>query len=117
MELLSGDAVGDRHDRIAGVGQRGPGATAELGRDRSARTGAIDRPARGHLDVEGEIDCLHEATLRGAPATEAAFRRAAETELADAQPLPGNAFKVPLARNLIVRTLLDLLQTPEEARP
>ncbi len=58
-----------------------------------------------------------EATLRGAPATEEAFRRAAETELADAQPLPGNAFKVPLARNLIVRTLLDLLQTPEEARP
>ena len=42
---------------------------------------------------------------------------AAETELADARPLPGNAFKVPLARNLIVRTLLDLLETPEEARP
>jgi len=58
-----------------------------------------------------------EATLRGAPATEEAFRRAAETELADAQPLPGNAFKVPLARNLIVRTLVDLVQTPEEARP
>jgi xanthine dehydrogenase YagS FAD-binding subunit len=58
-----------------------------------------------------------EATLRGAPATEEAFRRAAETELADAQPLPGNAFKVPLARNLIVRTLLDLLEAPEEARP
>ena len=56
-----------------------------------------------------------EATLRGAPATEASFRRAAEAELADAQPLPGNAFKVPLARNTIVRTLLDL--TEEEARP
>ena len=58
-----------------------------------------------------------ESTLRGAPATEDAFLRAAETELADARPLPGNAFKVPLARNLIVRTLLDLLETPEEARP
>jgi xanthine dehydrogenase YagS FAD-binding subunit len=58
-----------------------------------------------------------EATLRGAPATEEAFRRAAETELADAQPLAGNAFKVPLARNLIVRTLLDMLQAPEEVRP
>jgi xanthine dehydrogenase YagS FAD-binding subunit len=56
-----------------------------------------------------------EATLRGAPATEDAFRRAAETELADAQPLAGNAFKVPLARNLIVHTLLDLLQTAEGA--
>jgi xanthine dehydrogenase YagS FAD-binding subunit len=58
-----------------------------------------------------------EAALRGATATEEAFRRAAEAELADAQPLPGNAFKVPLARNLIVRTLLDLLDTAEEARP
>ncbi len=49
-----------------------------------------------------------EAVLRGAPATEEIFRRAAEAELADAQPLPGNAFKVPLAHNTIVRTLLDL---------
>jgi xanthine dehydrogenase YagS FAD-binding subunit len=55
-----------------------------------------------------------EAALRGAPATEESFRRAAEAELADAQPLPGNAFKVPLARTLIVRTLLDLLETAEE---
>ena len=55
-----------------------------------------------------------EAALRGAPASQEAFRRAAEAELADAQPLPGNAFKVPLARNLIVRTLLDLLETAEE---
>jgi xanthine dehydrogenase YagS FAD-binding subunit len=55
-----------------------------------------------------------EAALRGAPATEETFRRAAEAELADAQPLPGNAFKVPLARNTMVRTLLDLT---EEARP
>jgi xanthine dehydrogenase YagS FAD-binding subunit len=55
-----------------------------------------------------------ETALRGGPATEDVFRRAAEAELADAQPLPGNAFKVPLARNLIVRTLLDLIQ--EEAR-
>jgi xanthine dehydrogenase YagS FAD-binding subunit len=50
-----------------------------------------------------------EAMLRGQPATEELFRRAAEAELADAQPLPGNAFKVPLARNLLARTLLDLL--------
>jgi xanthine dehydrogenase YagS FAD-binding subunit len=49
-----------------------------------------------------------EAVLRGAPATEEVFGRAADAELADAQPLPGNAFKVPLARNTLVRTLLDL---------
>jgi xanthine dehydrogenase YagS FAD-binding subunit len=49
-----------------------------------------------------------EDALRGARATEDRFRAAAEAELADAQPLAGNAFKIPLARNVIVRTLLDL---------
>ena len=57
------------------------------------------------------------AALVRASATEESFRRAADSELADAQPLPGNAFKVPLARNLIVRCLLDLLEKPEDARP
>src|SRR5215470_7888456 len=51
-----------------------------------------------------------EAVLRGAPATEEVFGRAAEAELADAQPLPGNAFKVPLAKSVLVRTLLDLTE-------
>ena len=54
-----------------------------------------------------------EEALRGAPATEQRFREAAQAELAGARPLPGNAFKVPLAHNAIVRTLLDLV---EEAR-
>jgi xanthine dehydrogenase YagS FAD-binding subunit len=56
-----------------------------------------------------------EAALRGAPATAEAFRRATDAELADARPLPGNAFKVALARNLLVRTLLDL--SGEEGQP
>ena len=51
-----------------------------------------------------------EAVLRGARATEEAFRRAADAELADAQPLRENAFKIPLARNTLVRVLLDLTQ-------
>ena len=51
-----------------------------------------------------------EAVLRGAQATETVFRQAADAELANAQPLRDNAFKVPLARNLLVRTLLDLTQ-------
>ena len=51
-----------------------------------------------------------ESVLRGAPATEEVFRRAADAELADAQPLRDNAFKIPLARNILVRTLLDLTQ-------
>jgi xanthine dehydrogenase YagS FAD-binding subunit len=54
-----------------------------------------------------------EEVLRGAPATEDSFRSAAEAELAEARPLTGNAFKIPLARNVIVRMLLDLAgQTP-----
>src|SRR5579872_7173099 len=55
-----------------------------------------------------------EAVLRGAPATEEVFGRAAEAELADAQPLPGNAFKVPLARSTLVRTLLDLTEEEKQ---
>lgn len=51
-----------------------------------------------------------EDVLRGAPATEEVFRQAADAELADAQPLHENAFKVPLTRNILVRTLLDLTQ-------
>ncbi len=57
-----------------------------------------------------------EAALRGAPATEEVFGRAAEADLADAQPLPGNAFKVPLARNTLVRTLLDLTEEEKDRR-
>ena len=51
-----------------------------------------------------------EEALRGGPADAASFRAAAEAELVGARPLPGNAFKVPLTRNTIVRTLLDLAE-------
>ncbi len=51
-----------------------------------------------------------EDVLRGATATEEVFRQAADAELAGAQPLRENAFKVPLTRNILVRTLLDLTQ-------
>ncbi|MFU8853039.1 FAD binding domain-containing protein [Micromonospora sp. SL1-18] len=51
-----------------------------------------------------------EDLLRGGSAREERFRQAAEAELAGARPLPGNAFKVPLARNTMVRTLLDLTE-------
>ncbi len=56
-----------------------------------------------------------ESVLHGAAATEEMFQQAVDAELADAQPLPGNAFKIPLARNILVRTLLDL--TEEEVQP
>ncbi|SEG96889.1 xanthine dehydrogenase YagS FAD-binding subunit [Nonomuraea solani] len=49
-----------------------------------------------------------ERALIGGPATGAAFLAAAEAELEQARPLPRNAYKVPLARNLIVSTLEEL---------
>jgi xanthine dehydrogenase YagS FAD-binding subunit len=49
-----------------------------------------------------------EDALRGAPAVEYAFRAAAEAELDAAEPLRDNAFKVPLAQNLMVATLTGL---------
>jgi len=49
-----------------------------------------------------------ERVLTGRPATAEWFGRAADAELAAADPLPGNAFKVTLARNVIVRMLSEL---------
>ncbi|GAA2324679.1 xanthine dehydrogenase family protein subunit M [Streptomyces cuspidosporus] len=49
-----------------------------------------------------------EARLRGGPATEEAFRAAAEAELEAATPTEDNAFKVPLALRTTVAVLRDL---------
>jgi xanthine dehydrogenase YagS FAD-binding subunit len=49
-----------------------------------------------------------ERVLAGRPATAEWFGRAADAELAAAEPLPGNAFKVTLARNVMVRVLSEL---------
>ncbi|OBF89003.1 molybdopterin dehydrogenase [Mycobacterium sp. 852002-51152_SCH6134967] len=49
-----------------------------------------------------------EEVLTGAPATEDTFRRAADAELGDAQPLPGNEFKVALTRRTIIATLTEV---------
>ena len=51
---------------------------------------------------------LAERALQGGPADEAAFTRAADAELAAAHPLRDNAYKVPLARSLIVSVLSEL---------
>ena len=49
-----------------------------------------------------------EAALRGGPASEDAFRAAADAELAAAEPLRDNAFKVPLARDVLVAALEEV---------
>ena len=51
-----------------------------------------------------------EEALRGAPIDEDTLKRAADAELAQAEPLRDNGYKIPLARNLIVSTLLELAQ-------
>jgi xanthine dehydrogenase YagS FAD-binding subunit len=51
-----------------------------------------------------------EAELRGTSPSTAAFRRAAEAELAAAQPVSGNEFKAELARRTIVAVLEDLAE-------
>ncbi|WP_326829133.1 xanthine dehydrogenase family protein subunit M [Streptosporangium sp. NBC_01810] len=49
-----------------------------------------------------------EAFLQDGPATADRFRAAADAELSTAEPLPGNGYKVTLARNLIVAVLTEL---------
>jgi len=49
-----------------------------------------------------------EAALRGGPATAQAFAAALADELADAAPLPGNAFKIELAQRTLSAVLTEL---------
>jgi xanthine dehydrogenase YagS FAD-binding subunit len=53
-----------------------------------------------------------EQEMRGAPASEETFRRAAEAELKDAVGLADNAFKIELAKRVIVNTLQKLTMVP-----
>jgi len=83
---------------VAAVLRVEDGAVAEV---RLALGGVAHRPWRASVAEEA---------LRGGPPTEEAFAAAADAELAAATPLRDNGFKVPLARNLVVRTLLDLAE-------
>jgi xanthine dehydrogenase YagS FAD-binding subunit len=74
-------------------------ADGQIGDVRIALGGVAHRPWRASAA---------EAALRGAPATLAAFRAAAEAELADARPLRDNGFKIELAKRTIVAVLAEL---------
>ena len=56
-----------------------------------------------------------EAVLRGGPATEARFREAADAELAGAVGLKDNAFKIELARRVMVDALAKLAEPQGDA--
>ncbi len=81
-------------------------AALDVGADRMVRSGRLALGGVAHLPWRA----VHaEQALAGTAATEASFRQAADAELVEAQPLPGNGYKVTLARNLIVATLRELL--------
>lgn len=81
-------------------------AALAVGRDGIVRTSRLALGGVAHLPWRA---VRAEEALAGAPATETAFRQAADAELIEAEPLPGNSYKVTLARNLIVATLQELL--------
>ena len=59
-----------------------------------------------------------EAVLLGADANEATFASAADAALADASPSGDNAFKIELARRIVVRALMSALrERPSGCRP
>ena len=68
---------------------------------RVALGGVAHRPWRAYRAEE---------RLRGSSADEPAFRAAADAELAAAEPLRGNEFKVPLVRNALVSTLQEITE-------
>ncbi|MCZ4491815.1 MAG: molybdopterin dehydrogenase, FAD-binding protein [Conexibacter sp.] len=118
--------------QLPGLGRLGVGSHYRKVRDRASYAFAVvSIAAAADVAADGTIaDCriafgglahapwraeAAEARLRGAPATEASFAAAADAELAAARPLRDNGFKVPLARNLLVRTLVELTEGTEGA--
>ncbi len=93
-------------------------------RDRASYAFALVSVAAGVTMREGRIDQIGiafggiapkpwralkaEAALRGGPATGEAFAAALADELAEARPLPGNAFKIELAQRTLAAVLTDL---------
>ena len=87
----------------AAAGLRIEGGTVAAAR--LALGGVAAKPWRAHAA---------EATLAGARADAASFRRAAEAALAEARPSGGNEFKIELARRIVMRALaLATVGTPE----
>ena len=74
----------------------------------SGNRAQAELPRYEHLFGSGE--------RKSSPATESVFREAAETELAEARGLKENAFKIDLAKRVIVDTLVKLTSRAETVR-
>ena len=133
LHRLPGERAGPGHRAGAGRADHGGRAAAAAGRPLGVPQGARARVVRVRAGVRGRAARYRQrrddqelqarpgrrsarALARlygrtgagsGAPATVARFAAAADAELAQARPLPGNAYKVALARNLIVGTVLE----------
>ena len=93
----------DRASYAFAVGSVAAAIDVEGGRVGDVRLafGAVaPRPWRAHAA---------ERLIRGGPATADAFRSALTVEFAAAEPLPDNAFKIPLAENMGVSLLVELV--------
>ena len=86
-------------------------AALELDGDGADATVADVRLALGGVGTRPWRAWRAEEALRGGPATDAAFRAAAEAELADARPLAGNAFKIELTARTVTAVLVQLRGT------
>ena len=82
-------------------------AALELGEDGTVKD---VRLALGGVAAKPWRALKAEAALRGKPADAAAFRAAAEAELADAKPLRDNGFKIELAKRTIAAVLGELME-------
>jgi xanthine dehydrogenase YagS FAD-binding subunit len=83
---------------------------AALDLDDDGRTIRDARIALGGVAHKPWRATTAEDALRGRPATAQAFAAAADAELAAADPLPDNAYKVALAHDVLVATLADLAE-------
>lgn len=86
-------------------------AALDLGKDGKVREARL---ALGGVAHKPWRATAAEQKLRGANPSESVFREAAEAELSSATALAGNAFKIEVAKRLIVSSLISLAQ-PKEA--
>jgi xanthine dehydrogenase YagS FAD-binding subunit len=84
-------------------------ASAFAGLDLDGSTIRKARLALGGVAAKPWRPRAAEAALEGLPATLASFERAADLALAEARPSGDNAFKIVLARRLMVRALKEAL--------
>ena len=87
------------------VDLEGEGSSPVIGSARLALGGVAHAPWRARRAEE---------ILTGAPATRAVLRRAVAAELEQARPVPGNEFKVRMARGALVTVLAELAGLPAE---